>query len=64
MNDLPEACRIAKQAFDDAMNELDNLEDEQYKDSTTIMQLIRDNLTNWTAEMEEVWNKIIFLNFI
>ena len=48
-----EACSMAKSAFDLAIAELDNLDEEQYKDSTTIMQLIRDNLTLWTSELQE-----------
>ena len=32
-------------AFDDAIAQLDSLEDDSYKDSTLIMQLLRDNLT-------------------
>jgi 14-3-3 protein epsilon len=48
-----EACNMARNAFDQAISELDNLDEEQYKDSTTIMQLIRDNLTLWTSEMQD-----------
>lgn len=33
------------QAFDDAIAELDELKEDSYKDSTLIMQLLRDNLT-------------------
>ena len=33
------------QAFDDAIAELDSLKEDSYKDSTLIMQLLRDNLT-------------------
>lgn len=33
------------QAFDDAIAELDTLQEDAYKDSTLIMQLLRDNLT-------------------
>ena len=33
------------QAFDEAIAELDNLQEDSYKDSTLIMQLLRDNLT-------------------
>ena len=40
-----DACSLAKQAFDDAIAELDTLDEESYKDSTLIMQLLRDNLT-------------------
>lgn len=47
--DAPDAaCSLAKQAFDDAIAELDTLNEDSYKDSTLIMQLLRDNLTLWT----------------
>ncbi|XP_020601573.1 14-3-3 protein zeta-like [Orbicella faveolata] len=49
-NDSEAACRLAKQAFDDAISELDQLKEDSYKDSTLIMQLLRDNLTLWTSE--------------
>lgn len=45
-----EACRLAKSAFDDAIAELDTLNEDSYKDSTLIMQLLRDNLTLWTSD--------------
>jgi hypothetical protein len=44
------ACEMAKSAFDAAIAELDNLKEDSYKDSTLIMQLLRDNLTLWTSE--------------
>jgi len=44
------ACDLAKKAFDEAIQKLDSLSDSTYKDSTLIMQLLRDNLTIWTAE--------------
>merc|ERR1712086_447642 len=47
-----QACDIAKQAFGDAMSELDNLNEESYKDAVLFMQLLRDNLTQWTADDE------------
>lgn len=43
--DCATACRMAKEAFNSAMEQLDHLKDENYKDSTLIMQLLRDNLT-------------------
>jgi len=44
------ACTLAKAAFDAAIAELDRLDEDSYKDSTLIMQLLRDNLTLWTSE--------------
>jgi hypothetical protein len=46
------ACELAKTAFDEAIADLDTLKEESYKDSTLIMQLLRDNLTLWTAESD------------
>jgi len=48
------ACKLAKESFDKAVAELDNLDQESYKDSTLIMQLLRDNLTLWMSEQEDV----------
>jgi 14-3-3 protein epsilon len=45
-----EACKMARTAFEDAIAELDNVGEESYKDSTLIMQLLRDNLTLWTSD--------------
>lgn len=53
LNSPDRACHLAKQAFDDAIAELDTLSEESYKDSTLIMQLLRDNLTLWTSDMQE-----------
>ncbi|XP_048746757.1 14-3-3 protein epsilon-like isoform X1 [Ostrea edulis] len=52
LNSPDRACRLAKAAFDDAIAELDSLSEESYKDSTLIMQLLRDNLTLWTSDMQ------------
>jgi 14-3-3 protein epsilon len=50
-SDPAKACQLAKQAFDDAIADIDTIDEDQYKDATTIMQLIRDNLTLWTSEI-------------
>ena len=38
-NSPDKACQLAKQAFDDAIAELDTLNEDSYKDSTLIMQV-------------------------
>ncbi|CAJ0558548.1 unnamed protein product, partial [Mesorhabditis spiculigera] len=44
------ACKMAREAFDEAVKGLDSLNEDSYKDSTLIMQLLRDNLTLWGTE--------------
>ncbi|KAJ0975541.1 hypothetical protein J5N97_017506 [Dioscorea zingiberensis] len=53
LNSPDRACNLAKRAFDEAIAELDTLGEESYKDSTLIMQLLRDNLTLWTSDMQD-----------
>ncbi|CAH8596511.1 unnamed protein product [Heterobilharzia americana] len=55
-NNPDKACRLARAAFDDAVAQLGqvSVESESYKDSTLVMQLLRDNLTLWTSEQEGV----------
>jgi len=53
LKDKAQACKLAKEAFDEAISKLDKLEESDYKDSTLIMQLLRDNLTLWTSADED-----------
>merc|ERR1712084_131859 len=53
LNKPDDACKMARTAFEDAIAELDNVDEGSYKDSTIIMQLLRDNLTLWTSDQEE-----------
>ncbi|CAF0791084.1 unnamed protein product [Adineta ricciae] len=48
-NEFDVACRLAKEAFDNALSELDCINDKNvYRDSLIIMQLLRDNLKIWS----------------
>lgn len=53
LGEKADACRLAKKAFDEAIQKLDLLDQNSYKDSTLIMQLLRDNLTLWSGEENE-----------
>ena len=53
MNDHVKAWKLAKTAFDGAIQDLEKLEDEEYKEAASNMQLLRDNLTSWQEEGEE-----------
>merc|ERR1712224_521497 len=52
-----DACKMAREAFEQAIAELDNVAEESYKDSTLIMQLLRDNLTLWTSDGQDEGNQ-------
>lgn len=51
--DRKAACELARQAFDQAIAKLDDLDESSYKDTTLIMQLLRDNITLWTAQEQQ-----------
>lgn len=53
LNDSRRACDLAKKTFDKAIENIEAIDENNYKDSTTIMQLIRDNMNLWNAELEE-----------
>ena len=44
---------LAQAAFDRAIDQLDTLEEEEYRDSTLIMQLLKDNLSLWGEHAED-----------
>ena len=49
LNKPKEASDIAKKIFDQAINEIDDVDESQYKDSAMILQLLRDNITLWNT---------------
>jgi len=53
LNQKKAACKLAKDTFDNAIKSLESLSDGSYKDSTLIMQLLRDNLTLWEKEAQD-----------
>jgi len=56
LNDPRTALEFSKKAFDDAIEGLDGMHDSNYKDSTLIMQLMRDNNTLWAFTIEQMEN--------
>ena len=57
MQSPQQACELAKQAFDSACTELDTTPEDHYKDSVLLMQLLRDNLVQWTLEAADEGNQ-------
>ncbi|KAL0651825.1 hypothetical protein Bca4012_094516 [Brassica carinata] len=64
LNSPESAIQLTKQALDDAIAELDSLNEQPYKDITRIMQKLSDNLALWTAEtadLPEEGGNLLFL---
>ena len=62
---IQEAARVAKEAYDIAMEEIDSIFDERYSEAIKLLESIQQNLTLWSAEMrgemEPVQEKIMDL---
>lgn len=50
LNERERAMKMGEKAFNNAIKDLDTLSEKGYKDSTLIMQLLRDNLSLWKTE--------------
>lgn len=48
-----EACDLAKETFENAINAIDDMKEDDYKDAAMILQLLKDNITLWNAEFED-----------
>lgn len=53
MNNKQVAIEIATKAFVEALDKIEELEEEKYKDSVNIMQLLKDNLAAWKENQIE-----------
>lgn len=53
LNDTSKAYEMCKKAFDDALANIEDLSEENYKDSTRIMQMMRNNLNILKDELSD-----------
>jgi 14-3-3 protein epsilon len=53
MNDPQTACQIANDAFQEGILKLETIDDDQYKDSTTILQLLKENIDMWSVDLAQ-----------
>jgi len=50
MSDTSKACELARSTFDEAIPTIEELDEKAYKEASSILSLIKDNLTLWTNE--------------
>jgi 14-3-3 protein epsilon len=44
------ACELADQALQEALDQIDQLEEEDFRDAKSIIELLKENLTLWKEE--------------
>merc|ERR1711879_1040143 len=47
------ACELADTALQEALDKIDELEEEDFRDAKSIIELLKENLTLWKEEDEE-----------
>ena len=53
MQDNKQACSLAETALQDAMNKIDDVDEETFRDAKSIIELLKENLTLWKEEEGE-----------
>ena len=52
------ACELADQALQDALDKIDELQEDDFRDAKSIIELLKENLTLWKEEEEGEENQI------
>ena len=61
MNNKEKACQLAKESFEHASDMIDGLAENDYKDSSLIIQLLRDNLSLWESKFHRIYLSVIII---
>jgi 14-3-3 protein epsilon len=52
MNNHKEACQLGEQALSDALEKIDDVDEETFRDAKSIIELLKENLSLWKEEEE------------
>ena len=58
MKNHKEACELADRALTDALDKIDELQEDDFRDAKSIIELLKENLTLWKEEEEGEDNQI------
>lgn len=58
MSDVKKACELGDKALQDALDKLDDCDEETFRDAQSIIELLRENLALWKEEDEGNQNNI------
>ena len=60
MSDHKKACEIGEAALTDALEKIDDVDEETFRDAKSIIELLKENLSLWKEEeadnaVEDLW---------
>ncbi len=58
MKNHAEACTLADNALQEALDKIDELEEDDFRDAKSIIELLKENLTLWREEDEAGDNNV------
>ena len=50
MNDHKEACTLGETALSDALEKIDDVDEETFRDAKSIIELLKENISLWKEE--------------
>ena len=50
MKNHKQACELADKALQEALDKIDELEEDDFRDAKSIIELLKENLTLWKEE--------------
>jgi hypothetical protein len=53
MNNHSEACTLGEKALSDALEKIDDVDEETFRDAKSIIELLKENLSLWKEEEEQ-----------
>jgi len=53
MNNHKQACDLGEQALSDALEKIDDVDEETFRDAKSIIELLKENLSLWKEEEEQ-----------
>ena len=53
LNNHKQACDIGEQALSDALEKIDDVDEETFRDAKSIIELLKENLSLWKEEEEQ-----------
>ena len=53
MNNHKQACELGESALSDALEKIDDVDEETFRDAKSIIELLKENLSLWKEEEEQ-----------